>query len=45
MNETFVREVEENLRRDQMRDFGKKYGVWIALLVILFLVASGGYIY
>ena len=45
MNETFVREVEENLRRDQMRDFGKKYGGWIAALVVLFLAASGGYIY
>jgi len=45
INETFVREVEENLRRDQMRDFGKKYGGWIAVLVILFLAASGGYIY
>ena len=29
----------------ELIDFGKKYGVWIALLVILFLVASGGYIY
>jgi hypothetical protein len=45
INETFVREVEENLRRDQMRDFGKKYGGWIAALVVLFLAASGGYIY
>jgi hypothetical protein len=45
INETFVREVEENLRRDQMRDFGKKYGGWIAALVLLFLVASGGWIY
>jgi hypothetical protein len=45
INETFVREVEENLRRDQMRDFGKKYGGWIVVLVILFLAASGGYIY
>jgi hypothetical protein len=45
INETFVREVEENLRRDQMRDFGKKYGGWIAALVVFFLAASGGYIY
>lgn len=45
INETFVREVEENLRRDQLRDFGKKYGGWIAALVVLFLAASGGWIY
>jgi hypothetical protein len=45
MNETFVREVEENLRRDQMRDFGKKYGGWIIAAVVLFLAASGGWIY
>lgn len=45
INETFVREVEENLRRDQMRDFGKKYGGWVAALVVLLLAASGGYIY
>jgi hypothetical protein len=45
MNETFVREVEENLRRDQMRDFAKKYGGWIGALVVLLLAASGGFIY
>ena len=45
INETFVREVEENLRRDQMSDFAKKYGGWIIALVVLFLAASGGYIY
>ena len=45
INETFVREVEENLRRDQMRDFSKKYGGWIIAAVVLFLAASGGYIY
>lgn len=45
INETFVREVEENLRRDQMRDFGKKYGGWIVAALVLFLAASGGWIY
>jgi hypothetical protein len=44
-NETFLREVDENLRRDQLRDFGKKYGGWIAAGVVLFLLASGGFIY
>jgi hypothetical protein len=45
INETFLREVDENLRRDQMRDFAKKYGNWIIAAVILFLAASGGFIW
>ena len=44
-NESFLREVDENLRRDRLRDFGKKYGVWLGVAVALFLVASGGFIY
>jgi len=43
--ETFVREVDENLRRDQLRDMAKTYGKWIVAAVILFLVAVGGYLY
>ncbi len=43
--ETFVREVDENLRRDQMRDIAQAYGKWIAAAVILFLAAVGGYLY
>ena len=41
INETFLREVDENLRRDQMRDFAKKYGNWIGVFVVLFLAACG----
>ncbi|NUS99890.1 MAG: tetratricopeptide repeat protein [Sphingomonas sp.] len=44
-NDTFLREVDENLRRDQFQDFFKKNGVWIALGVVLFLAAAGGFIY
>ena len=43
--ETFVREVDENLRRDQLRDMAKTYGKWLVAAVILFLVAIGGYLY
>lgn len=43
--ESFVREVDENLRRDQMRDMAKSYGKWIVAAVVLFLVAVGGYLY
>lgn len=45
ITETFVREVDENLRRDRLRDFGKKYGGWLAVAVALFLAASGGWIW
>lgn len=36
---SFEREVDENLRRDQMADFAKKYGKWIILGLVLFLAA------
>ena len=45
ITETFVREVDENLRRDRARDFGKKYAGWLIAAVVLFLGASGGWIY
>jgi len=44
-NETFLREVDENLRRDQLESFAKKYGWLIGIGVALFLLASGGFIY
>jgi hypothetical protein len=43
--ETFLREVEENLRRDQARDFFKKYGKWLIAALILLLAAIGGWMY
>ena len=43
--ESFVREVDENLRRDQTRDFLKKNGPWIIGAVLLFLAAVAGYLY
>jgi hypothetical protein len=45
INETFLREVDENLRRDRVRDFAKKNGVWLIVAVVLFLAASGGSIW
>lgn len=45
ISETFVREVDENLRRDQVRDFFQKNGTWLIIAVVLFLVASGGFIW
>jgi len=45
ISETFAREVDENLRRDQLRDFFKAYGNWLIAGVVLFLVASGGFLW
>jgi len=45
INDTFLREVDENLRRDRMRDIGLKYGKWLIAAVALFLVAAGGTIW
>ena len=44
-NDTFLREVDENLRRDQFQDFFKKNGKWIAAAVVLLLAAAGGWIF
>ena len=43
--DTFLREVDENLRRDQLRDMGRKYGGWLAAALVLFLAAVGGWLY
>ena len=43
--ESFVREVDENLRRDQLRDMAKSHGKWIVLAVVVFLAAVGGYLF
>jgi hypothetical protein len=45
MTDTFVREVDENLRRDRLRDFAKTYGSWVVAGVVLFLAAAGGWLY
>jgi hypothetical protein len=45
ITETFVREVDENLRRDRIRDFFRDNGSYLIGLLILFLAASGGVIW
>jgi len=45
INETFLREVDENLRRDRARDFARKYAKWFIAGLVLFLALSGGWIY
>ena len=43
--DAFVREVDENLRRDQAQDFLKKNGPWIVGAILLFLAAVAGWLY
>lgn len=45
ITETFVREVDENLRRDRVRDFFKDNTALLIGAVVLFLAASGGIIW
>lgn len=42
---SFEREVDEEYRRAQAADFGKKYGKWIAIAVVIFLAAVAGAIW
>lgn len=44
-SDTFVREVEDNIRRDQAQDFLRKYGGLLIAAVVLFLAAVGGWLY
>lgn len=44
-NETFYREVDEELRRDQMAGFWKRYGRWVIVGILLFLAALAGLLY
>lgn len=45
ISETFAREVDENLRRDRIRDFFRDNGTALVAAVILFLAVSGGFIW
>jgi hypothetical protein len=44
-SESFIREVDENLRRDQAEAVFKRYGKLIAAGAILLLVAVGGFLF
>lgn len=44
-SDAFVREVDENLRRDQAQALAKRYGTIIVGAVLLFLAAVGGWLY
>ena len=44
-NETFAREVDEELRRDQMTAFGRRYGLLVAAALVAILLALAGYLF
>jgi hypothetical protein len=44
-SETFIREVDENLRRDQAEAVFKRYGKWFVAAAILILVAVGALLF
>ncbi|MDQ2891742.1 MAG: tetratricopeptide repeat protein [Pseudomonadota bacterium] len=44
-NEAFVREVDDELRRDKMAEFGKRWGIAVVVAVVVALCAFGGYLY
>lgn len=42
--EAFLREVDEEVRKEQLGQFGRRYGVLIAILIVLGLVGFGGWL-
>nr|WP_314446908.1 tetratricopeptide repeat protein [uncultured Sphingomonas sp.] len=44
-SETFIREVDENLRRDQAEAVFKRYGKWFIAAAVLLLVAVGAWLF
>ena len=43
--DTFLREVDENLRRDEFQGLVKKYSGWLIAALVLFLAGIGGWLY
>lgn len=44
-NESFIREVDENLRRSQAEDFVKNYGKWLFAGIVLFLLGVAAFLF
>lgn len=43
--EAFLREVDEELRRDQLANLWRRYGRWMLIAIGAFLIALAGYLY
>lgn len=44
-NSGFLREVDEEVRRDQSAEFWRRWGLWIGIGIVLLLAAIGGYMW
>ncbi|MDP1028360.1 tetratricopeptide repeat protein [Sphingomonas sp. KR1UV-12] len=44
-NEAFLREVDDEVRRDQLTDFWKRWGLWVGVAVVAGLAAFGGWLF
>ena len=44
-NAAFLREVDEELRRDQLVGFGRRWGLWVAAAIVAGLVAFAGFLW
>jgi hypothetical protein len=44
-DEAFLREVDEELRRDQLAGFWTKWGLWVAVAAVAALAALAGFLY
>ncbi|WP_315760887.1 tetratricopeptide repeat protein [Sphingomonas sp. Y38-1Y] len=44
-NEVFMREVDEELRRDRLMGFWTRYGRWVIVAIVVLLAALGGWFY
>jgi hypothetical protein len=44
-DQAFLREVDEELRRDQLAGFWTNWGVWVAIAVVAALAALAGFLY
>ena len=44
-NDAFLREVDEELRRDRLNSFWTRWGLWIVAAILVGLALFGGYLY
>ncbi len=44
-NSAFLREVDEEVRKDKAAEFWKRWGIWLAVALIVGLAAFGGWLY
>lgn len=44
-NSGFLREVDEEVRREQSAEFWRRWGLWIGIGIVLLLAAVGGYMW